>query len=115
MTTSLQGTTTTIPNPNYGQTYVLNKGGNGIGFYKLKSTGTIGAHKAYLTYSGATAREYFLFDEETTGLKDVRGQKEDDGEYQSSVRGDYYDLQGRKVAQPAKGLYIVNGKKVVIK
>lgn len=111
----LKGTTTTIPNPNYGQTYVLNKGGNGIGFYKLKNTGTIGAHKAYLTYSGATAREYFLFDEETTGLKDVIGQKEDDGEYQSSVRGDYYDLQGRKVAQPAKGLYIVNGKKVVIK
>ena len=26
-----------------------------------------------------------------------------------------YDLQGRKVAQPTKGLYIVNGKKVVIK
>jgi hypothetical protein len=27
----------------------------------------------------------------------------------------WYDMQGRKVAQPAKGLYIVNGKKVVIK
>jgi len=27
----------------------------------------------------------------------------------------YYDLQGRKVAQPSKGLYIVNGKKVAIK
>lgn len=52
---SLRGTTTTIPNPDYGQTYVLNKGGNGIGFYKLKSTGTIGAHKAYLTYSGGGA------------------------------------------------------------
>ena len=26
-----------------------------------------------------------------------------------------YDLQGRKVAQPTKGLYIHNGKKVVIK
>ena len=26
-----------------------------------------------------------------------------------------FDLQGRKVAQPVKGLYIVNGKKVVIK
>jgi len=104
---SLRGTTTTIPNPNYGQTYVLNKGENGIGFYKLKSSGTIGAHKAYLT-SGATAREFFLFDEETTGLKDVRGQKEDEGCL-------IYDLQGRRVAQPTKGLYIVNGKKVVIK
>ena len=27
----------------------------------------------------------------------------------------YYDLQGRRVAQPTKGLYIVNGRKVVIK
>ncbi len=26
-----------------------------------------------------------------------------------------YDLQGRRIAQPGKGLYIVNGKKVVIK
>ena len=27
----------------------------------------------------------------------------------------YYDLQGRRVQQPTKGLYIVNGKKVIIK
>lgn len=35
----------------------------------------------------------------------------------SKVNGsaDYYDLQGRRVTQPTKGLYIVNGKKVVIK
>jgi hypothetical protein len=26
-----------------------------------------------------------------------------------------YDLQGRRVAQPARGLYIVGGKKVIIK
>ena len=107
---SLRGTTTTIPNPNYGQTYVLNKGGNGIGFYKLKSTGTIGAHKAYLTYDGVIggAREFFLFDEETTGVNTLNIERK-------TMNGDYYDLQGRKVAQPTKGLYIVNGKKVVIK
>ena len=107
---SLRGTTTTIPNPNYGQTYVLNYKsgeGKGIGFYKLSETGTIGAHKAYLTYSGATAREYFLFDE-TTGVNTLNVERK-------TMNGDYYDMQGRKVAQPAKGLYIVNGKKVVIK
>jgi hypothetical protein len=27
----------------------------------------------------------------------------------------YYDLQGRKIEQPAKGVYINNGKKVVVK
>jgi hypothetical protein len=26
-----------------------------------------------------------------------------------------YDLQGRQVANPVKGIYVVNGKKVVIK
>ena len=102
----LHGTSTAIDNP--GNAYVLNKGENGIGFYKLKSTGTIGAHKAYLTYSGAAARKYFLFDEETTGVNTLNVEHK-------TMNGDYYDLQGRKVAQPAKGLYIVNGKKVVIK
>jgi hypothetical protein len=27
----------------------------------------------------------------------------------------YYDLQGHKVAQPSKGLYIINGKKVLVR
>ena len=31
------------------------------------------------------------------------------------MHNEYFDLQGRKVAQPQKGLYIVNGKKVIIK
>ena len=51
------------------------------------------------------------FDEgETTGIiemEDVRSQKAD----MNAV----FDLQGRRVAQPTKGLYIVNGKKIVIK
>ena len=33
----------------------------------------------------------------------------------SQSKGVYFDLMGRKVAQPTKGLYIVNGRKVVIK
>lgn len=44
----------------------------------------------------------------TTGLNEVRVQKKD-------VRGEYFDLQGRKVTNPTKGLYIVNGKKVIVK
>ena len=108
----LHGTMTTITNPgpanNY-NCYVLNKGDEGVGFYKLSDTGTIGAHKAYLKYNGVvgSAREFFGFDE-ATGLKDVIGQKEEGS-------GDYYDLQGRKVAQPSKGLYIKDGKKYIKK
>ena len=40
------------------------------------------------------------------GIKTVNASKED---------GLYYDLQGRRVAKPAKGLYIVNGTKVMVK
>ena len=105
-TNSLTGTMTNITNP--GNAYVLNyKAATGAGFYKLSSGGTIGANKAYLV-SGAGAPEFFSFDGNTTSINEVRGKMED-------VSGEYYDLQGRRVSQPTKGLYIVNGKKVVIK
>ena len=106
---SLTGTMTSITNP--GNAYVLNyKAATGAGFYKLSASGTIGANKAYLTYSGggSSAPSFFGFDGNTTSINEVRGKMED-------VSGEYYDLQGRRVSQPAKGLYIVNGKKVVIK
>ncbi|MBR2202906.1 MAG: hypothetical protein IJ914_01725 [Prevotella sp.] len=102
---SLVGTMTTITNPGYA--YVLSKGSAGIGFYKLSSSGTIGAHKAYLSYSGAAAREFFSF-EEITGIKTIANSQE------PTADNHYFDLQGRMVAQPGKGLYIVNGKKVMV-
>ena len=102
----LQGTATSITNP--GNAYVLNKGTNGVGFYKLSSGGTIGANKAYLTYSSGAAPSFFGFDGNTTGIDATLVNSE-------KVNSVVYDLQGRRVAQPTKGLYIVNGKKVVIK
>ena len=106
---SLTGTMTSITNPSYGNIYVLNNDTYGVGFYKLQSDGTIGANKAYLTYSGggaAPAREFFLFDE-ATGIEMPTVE---------DVNADavVYDLQGRRVQNPTKGLYIVNGKKVFI-
>ena len=43
---------------------------------------------------------------EPTGIDEVRSKTDD-------VRSEVFDLQGRRVAKPAKGLYIVNGKKVI--
>ena len=104
---SLDGTMTLIETTGANNYYVLG-GKNGAGFYKLSNTsGTIGANKAYLTYSDPTlAREFFLFDE-ATGIEmpTVEGNDFD---------GTVYDLQGRRVQNPTKGLYIVNGKKVFI-
>ena len=59
-----------------------------------------------LTDKSAGAR-INVTDDETTGIKEVHGNANVDGTY---------DLQGRKVEEPTnKGLYIVNGHKVVIK
>ena len=104
---SLTGTMTDITNPSYGSVYVLNKGTQGVGFYKLQSDGTIGANKAYLTYSGgAGAREFFAFNE-ATGIESIDHSP-------LTIDHSVYDLQGRRVLNPTKGLYIVNRKKVFI-
>ena len=105
---SLKGVSDAEGQTSDGTMYVLNyTAANGVGFYKLASGSVLGVGKAYLTYSGSGAPDFFGFDE-TTGMNDVRCKTED-------VRGEYYNLNGQRVAQPAKGLYIVNGKKVVIK
>ena len=90
--------------------YVLAKGTNGVGFYLVEKGSAITAGKAYLEVSGGAARQFIGFgdDNETTGIQTVANS-------QQSAANSYYDLQGRRVAQPTKGLYIVNGKKVVIK
>ena len=104
----LQGTTTTIDG-SAGNIYVLSKGAKGVGFYKLSSTGTIGANKAYLTYSGSGAPSFLNFVEgNVTGIEMPKAET-------TNSDAEVYDLQGRRVANPTKGLYIVNGKKVVIK
>lgn len=110
---SLKGTGVAISNP--GNAYVLNyKDSEGVGFYRLSSTATIPANRAYLT-SGATvagataaAREFFAFDAAITGIDNVNAQDSED-----DVKT--FDLQGRRVTNPAKGVYIVNGKKVIMK
>lgn len=81
------------------------------GAFHPTSGGTVKANKAYLQIPTSAAREMLSIsfdDEETTGVAEVRSQIED-------VRGDVYDLSGRRVAHPTKGLYITNGKKYVIR
>ena len=107
-TSSLNGTLTEINGNANGNIYVLNTGSKGAGFYKLAENGTVPANKAYLVYDGAAgARDYFLFDEATAISAPLVNSEE--------VNSEVYDLQGRRVKNAAKGVYIVNGRKVVIK
>ena len=72
---------------------------------------TIPTGKAYLpaSYFASNARSISLvFDDETTGIGASLMNSE-------RVNNEVYNLNGQRVAQPSKGLYIVNGRKVVIK
>ena len=87
---------------------------NPIGFYKLKSSvTTIPGNKAFLVLTNAEAQaKGFVLEFEdggTTGIETIENSRH------STEDGVYYDLQGRRVENPTRGVYIVNGKKVVIK
>ena len=97
-----------------GTFYVLSKKSGQFGFFEY--TGAyIPARKAYLLLDSQVATNglTMVFDDEgeTTAISDAlrlndKGQMTNDN---------FYDLQGRKIEKPTKGLYIVNGRKVVVK
>ena len=87
--------------------YVLSKSGSIVGFYKYR--GILPPHRAYLQLpANSLVHSFeFMFDDDETDIIDVRGEM-------SESRDDiYYDLNGRRVLNPTKGLYIKNGKKVI--
>ena len=89
--------------------YVLANKSNGVGFYKLKDDVIIPAGKCFLAVANTSAPEFLGFGgDDATGINAVNGEG-------FTVNGEFYNLNGQRVAQPTKGLYIVNGKKVVIK
>ena len=88
-----------------------------LGFYYGAENGgafTNGAHKAYLAVMTETLSQMrgFSFDSMTTGINHVVANAE---HAKTTV---IYDLNGRRVNSlnaAAKGVYIVNGKKVIVK
>ena len=89
--------------------YVLSKKSDNFGFFKLNPTTQLGANKAFLKVGANAAREFYGFDMDVTGVTNTKQTNF------TNANSQYYDLQGRKVVKPEKGLYIVNGKKYVVK
>jgi len=90
--------------------YVLMNETSGVGFYLNSNAFTVGANTAYLPSDfAASARGFYsLFGDETTGISAALVNNE-------TMNKEVYNLQGQRVAAPQKGLYVVNGKKVIIK
>ena len=77
--------------------------------FRLQSTGTIAANKAYLSLpTSDTDKINVSLGGATTGIEDIAADNED--------HGAWYTLDGVKVNEKptAKGLYIHNGKKVIV-
>lgn len=88
--------------------YVLTKRAEGVGFGKVADGVNIPAGKCYIDLSETASKATFLsFGGETTGISNVNAAKANANEY--------FSLQGVKTMKPNKGIYIHNGKKVVIK
>lgn len=96
--------------------YKLAKGEEGIGFYWANENGGAfinGANKAYLAVTTGSLSQMrgFSFESMTTGINNVVANTN------NSKNAVIYDLNGRRVnsLNAAKGVYIVNGKKVIVK
>lgn len=75
------------------------------GFY-LNSTGNLPANTAFVMSDNSDMNEFYQLNIVPVGIEDITSTKEEK---------EIYDLSGRRVVNPTKGLYISNGKKVLIK
>ena len=87
---------------------------NPLGFYRYSGT-IIKGNKAFLLVdanaSGSKLDGYDMEEEGTAdGIDEVTT-----ATVETATNAVYYDLQGRRVDHPVRGIYIVNGKKVIIK
>lgn len=87
-------------------TLVLGKSGEKWGIYKYGGT-TLGGFKAYMEMPATPVKGFTFTFGDADAIANVLNGEENVNEV--------YDLSGRRVNATARGLYIVNGKKVVIK
>ena len=126
----------TIDGVNY-VNYYLSNGASGLGFYKVtKENGVkMGANRCYLpipkrdTASGARGKngesafcQMILSDESNDDViaiplfaDDATGINVQSSMFNLQSNEVYYNLQGQRVDNPGKGLYIKNGKKVILR
>lgn len=104
----------TVTNKLVGVTTDTTIGGNNFdyilkdGKFVKATQGTISAGKAYLRLDAAPSREMFDIVYDTTDINDINT-------YESAGNRSIYNLSGQRVNKPANGLYVIDGKKVLIK
>ena len=87
---------------------------SGNNLYNVDSNVSVKAYRGYFTVDpkgGSSVKGFVLnFDNDTDGIGSIENETVINGENEK-----FYDLSGRRIQKPTKGLYIVNGKKVLVK
>lgn len=89
--------------------YVLQKHDDRVAFYLVNNTKpTVKPFRAYIKPQSTNAKQFIkvVFDGEATGIKEITS---------DNTKAEIIDLSGRRVAKAQKGVYIINGKKVIKK
>lgn len=89
-----------------GEGYILGNGTEGTAFYPCKA-GSLPSNKAYLLGNGGESAIVMNFGNAVTGINTIAAP--------ASAKAPIFDLSGRRVVKATKGLYIQNGKKVIVK
>lgn len=89
-----------------GEGYILGNGIEGTAFYPCKA-GSLPINKAYLLGNGGENAIVMNFGNAVTGINTIAAP--------ASAKAPIFDLSGRRVVKATKGLYIQNGKKVIVK
>lgn len=80
-----------------------------LGFYPLENGLALEAGKAFIKLDGSSPAKFFDVNfGDATGINAISA----DG---SALNGTIYNMAGQRVTNPTRGIYIVNGKKVLIK
>jgi hypothetical protein len=89
--------------------FILGGDGADLGFYHPSAGGTLGANKAYIPAANLTsnpAKLTFDVNDDATAISEMNIEESNN---------DFYTLQGLKVNNAQKGVFIHNGKKIVLK
>ena len=89
--------------------FALANGEKGVGFYPVGDGVTIPAGKAYLVDGSLVKGFTFVFDDDATGIEDIKDFKD---LKDSKV---IYNVAGQRIQKMQKGINIVNGKKIAVK
>ena len=101
----LTGTLTAMAAP--ANSYVLSTKNGQTGFFPVKAGLNIPANKAYLTTTtGGNARQLVMPSGETTGISET---------VNPAAEQSIYTLQGVQVDKASKGIFVKNGKLIIIK